>query len=442
MEKNIKIGFYEWDKTDEPTKRRIMRRAQADIDALLPKIQPIIDNVRNNGDSALIEYAQKFDNATITNIKVSAEEFIDARETLDPDVKAAIDHCAGNVKKFHLEQMRRMEQEREWMFEVEPGVWAGEKITPISSVGLYVPGGKNQYPSAVYMLGIPAKLAGVEKITMTTPPRADGKIGDALLYAAEVSGVTDIYKAGGAQAIAALAYGTQTIPAVKKVLGPGSPFVAGAKQALSGIIDAGMPAGPSESIILCDETADPHNTVLDVLNEGEHGPDSAALLVTHDKALANFVCEHLAIEINKLPEPQRGWLSKNMASYSGIILTASMQASIDFCNDYATEHLLLKVQNPDDIMPQLMNAGEILIGENTPSSFGNYGIGVNHVLPTSGHAHTYSCTSIWDFLKRTSLAKMNANGFNALQKSVTTLTDYEAFPAHGNAIRDRKVKNR
>jgi len=437
----MKIGFYEWAKTDEATQKRIMRRSEADIEALSSQIRPILDNVRDKGDTALFEYAAKFDKADIQNIKVTDEEFAQAHENLDRDVKAAIDLCAGNVRRFHEEQIRRMEKDRDWLFEVEAGVWAGEKITPISSVGLYVPGGKNQYPSAVYMIGIPATLAGVETVAMTTPPRPDGKIGDALLYAAQISGVKNVYKVGGAQAIAALAYGTQTIPAVKKVLGPGSPYVAAAKKALSGIIDAGMPAGPSESIILCDESADPHNTVLDILNEGEHGPDSAALLVTHDKTLADYVLKHLPIEINKLPEPQRGWLIENMASYSGIILTQNLEASIDFCNEYATEHLLVKVSNPEVTVPKIKNAGEILIGENTPSSFGNYGIGVNHVLPTGGNAHTYSCTSIWDFLKRTSIAKMNPEGFNALRQSVTVMTDYEGFPAHGNVIRDRNIKN-
>ena len=435
----MKIGFYRLSDIDQKTYNRIMRRAQADIDAVTEQVRPIIEDIHQNGDKALIQYAKKFDKAELAILKVTEEEFQEARQTLDPKVKAAIDHCAGNVRKFHGEQMRRVELEREWMFEVEKGVFAGEKITPISSVGLYVPGGKNQYPSAVYMLGIPATLAGVKNIAMVTPPRPNGKIGDALLYAAEVSGIKNIYKTGGAQAIAALAYGTQTIPAVKKVLGPGSPYIAAAKEILGGIIDPGMPAGPSESIILCDETADPHNTVLDILNEAEHGPDSAALLVTHDKAFAKNVHQRLPDAINDLPEPQRGWLIKNMANYSGVVLTSSMEESIQFCNEYATEHLLLKVKNPDDIMPKLLNAGEILIGEMTPSSFGNFGIGINHVLPTGGNAHTYSCTSVWDFLKRTSLSRMTPEGFNALKDDDTTICDYEGFPAHGNVIHQRKL---
>jgi histidinol dehydrogenase len=435
----MKIGFYRLSGIDKETHNRLMKRSQADIEGVMEQVRPIIADVRQNGDEALIQYAKKFDKAALASLKVTEEEFQEARQTLDPKVKAAIDHCAGNVRKFHGEQMRRVELEREWMFEVEKGVFAGEKITPISSVGLYVPGGKNQYPSAVYMLGIPATLAGVKNIAMVTPPRPNGKIGDALLYAAEVSGIKNIYKTGGAQAIAALAYGTQTIPAVKKVLGPGSPYIAAAKEILGGIIDPGMPAGPSESIILCDETADPHNTVLDILNEAEHGPDSAALLVTHDKAFAKNVHQRLPDAINDLPEPQRGWLIKNMANYSGVVLTSSMEESIQFCNEYATEHLLLKVKNPDDIMPKLLNAGEILIGEMTPSSFGNFGIGINHVLPTGGNAHTYSCTSVWDFLKRTSLSRMTPEGFNALKDDDTTICDYEGFPAHGNVIRQRKL---
>ena len=437
----MEIGFYKLSEINSETYDRLLRRAQADIDDVTEQVRPIIEDVRQNGDEALIRYAKKFDKAELTQLKVTPEEFEEARQTLDPDVKTAIDHCAGNVRKFHAEQMRRVELEREWMMEVEKGVFAGEKVTPISSVGLYVPGGKNQYPSAVYMLGIPATIAGVQHIAMVTPPRCDNKIGDALLYAAEISGIKNIYKVGGAQAIAALAYGTQSIAPVKKVLGPGSPYVAAAKHILSNIIDPGMPAGPSESIILCDDTANPHNTVLDILNEAEHGPDSAALLVTHDEALAKDVHQRLPDAINALPEPQRGWLKYNMAHYSGVILTQSMEESIEFCNNYATEHLLLKVKNPDDIMPKLVNAGEILIGEMTPSSFGNFGIGINHVLPTGGNAHSHSCTSVWDFLKRTSLSRMTPEGFNALKDSVTTICDYEGFPAHANVIRQRILKN-
>lgn len=433
----MNIGFYRWNKTDATTKARIMRRSESNIDSVMDDVRPIIERVKNEGDAALIHYAKKFDQADLKSLKVTQAEFETARQTIDPSVKAAIDHCVKNVRQFHQEQINRMETERQWMTEVEPGVFAGEKITPIASVGLYVPGGKNLFPSVMYMLCIPAMLAQVPTIAVTTPCDKDGKIGDALLYAAEICGVTDIYKVGGAQAIAALAYGTQTIPAVKKVLGPGSPYVAAAKQILGGVIDSGMPAGPSESIILCDGTANAHNTVLDVLNEAEHGPDSAALLVTASEKLANDVYALLPNAINSLPEPQRGWIKTNMESYSGIVLTDTMEEAIHFCNEYAVEHLLLKVQNPDNVIAKINNAGEIIIGESSTISLANFGIGGNNVLPTGGNAATHSCTSIWDFLKRVSLVKTTKEGFNGLKDSVITLSDYEGFPAHSDSIRKR-----
>lgn len=435
----MNIGFYKWSDIDAATKERLLRRGQAEIDDVSAKVRPILDDVRSRGDAALLEYARKFDKADLKSLKVSSAEFEAARESVDPKLKAALDRCAANVRKFHEEQMRRVEQS--WMVEIETGVMAGEQVTPVTSVGLYVPGGKNLFPSSLYMLAIPAVVARVPQIILMTPPRPDGSISDVILYAAEISGVTEIYKVGGAQAIAAMAYGTQTIPRVHKVLGPCSPYGAAAKQLLGGLINPGMPAGPSEAIILCDESADPDNTILDVLNEAEHGPDSAGLLITHDKALAEYVHKGLATSIAALPEPQKSYLETNMASYSGVILTGSLDQSIDVCNLYAPEHVVLKVRDAEKLLPRLTNAGEILIGENSPSSLGNYGIGVNHVLPTGGMAHSYSCTSVWDYLKRTSLAKVNAQGLNALKPAVIAMTDYEGFPAHGNVLRQRKIYN-
>lgn len=435
----MNIGFYKWSETDASVKKRLLDRAQADIADITEKVRPILEAVRVRGDDALLEFARNFDKADLKSLKVTEEEFAAARQSIDPALKTALERCIANVRKFHEEQMRRVEET--WMVEIEPGVWAGEQVTPITSVGLYVPGGKNLFPSSLYMLAVPAVVAKVEQIIMLTPPRQDGSVSDVLLVAAELSGVKNIYKVGGAQAIAAMAYGTQTVPKVHKVLGPCSPYGAAAKQMLGGLINPGMPAGPSEAIILCDGSADPDNTILDVLNEAEHGPDSAGLLVTHDKTLAEYVHKGLAKAIEKLPEPQRGYLATNMQSYSGVILTDSLAQSIEVTNLYAAEHVLLKVRNPDDVLPKILNAGEILIGENSPSSLGNYGIGANHVLPTGGMAHSYSCTSVWDFLKRTSIAKVNAQGLNALKPAVTAMADYEGFPAHGNVLRQRKIYN-
>lgn len=414
-----------------------MRRSGADISAVEEAVAPIIADVETRGDAALIDYAAKFDGAQITSIKATQEEFDAAEAALDDDLKAAIQHCAANVRKFHEEQMRRVEEP--WMIEIEPGVEAGEQVTPIDSVGLYVPRGKGAFPSALYMLAIPAVIAGVKDIAIVSPPTPEGTADDATLYTARLCGVENVYKVGGAQAIAALAYGTESVPKVRKVLGPGSPYVAAAKRLLSDTLDPGMPAGPSESIVLADESADPHNTILDILNEAEHGEDSAALLVTHSEELARYVVQNIANVIDELPEPHRAICHKVMGDYGGIIQTSSLEESIAVSNEYAPEHLHLKVADPDAAVPLLKNAGEILIGEYTPSSLGNYGIGVNHVLPTGGWAHTYSCTSVWDFLKRTSISRCTREGFEALKNSVTTMTDYENFPAHGKVLRDRKV---
>lgn len=419
-----------------------MRRAQADIDSVCKVVAPIIDSVKLRGDDALRDYAQQFENSTITNIKASAEEFDAAGDALDQDLKAAIQKCVANVKKFHEEQMRRVEEP--WMIEIEPGVWAGEQVNTIDSVGLYIPRGKGAFPSALYMLAIPAVIAGVREIAIVTPPTPDGGVDAATLYTARLCGVENVYKCGGAQGIAALAYGTESVPKVRKVLGPGSPYVAAAKRLLSDIMDPGMPAGPSESIVLADETADPDNTILDILNEAEHGKDSGALFVTHDEKLALYVQENMPDVIDSLPQPHRDICAHVMSgdgdeSYGGIILTESSEDSIAFTNEYAPEHLHLKIKDADKRLGELKHAGEILVGEYTPSSLGNYGIGVNHVLPTGGWAHTYSCTSVWDFLKRTSISRCDKKGFANLKDAVCTMTDYEGFPAHGEVLRRRKV---
>lgn len=428
------VNVFRWQDMDQATRARILRRSQETIDDVVDKVRPIIEDVEHHGDDALIRYAQKFDGASLTpaTLKVSEAEFELAKNRLDPTLKAAIDRCAGNVKRFHEAQMQRVD--RHWMVEVETGVFAGEKVTPISSVGLYVPRGKNAFPSAMYMLSIPAVLAGVPEIAVVTPPRPDGAADDASLYAAHISGIRNVYKVGGAQAIAALAFGTETVPAVRKVLGPGSPYVAAAKMLLASQLDPGMPAGPSESIVLCDGTANPDTTVYDLMNEAEHGPDSASLLVTHDQALAQKIADALPAAIATVPQPQRGWLETVFSGYGGIILTRSLEESIEVANLYAPEHLLLKVAHPGDVTPKLNNCGEILIGEWTAFTLGNYGTGVNHVLPTGGWAHTYSCTSVWDFLKRTSLSEVTQQGFADLASQVKTLTDYEGFPVHGKVL--------
>jgi histidinol dehydrogenase len=273
-----------------------------------------------------------------------------------------------------------------------------------------------------------------------TPPTPEGRVDDASLFTAEVCGVKDVFKVGGAQAIAALAYGTQTVPKVSKVLGPGNSYVAAARRLLADVINPGMPAGPSEAIILADDSAHVSNTARDLLNEAEHGPDSASLLVTHSEALAAAVAGILPAIIDELPEKRREFCAKGFSTYGGIVITRSLEESIAFCNEYAVEHLQLKVRNPERVVHKLLHVGEILIGEYTPIALGNFGIGVNAVLPTGGHARTWSATSIWDYLKRTTLAMNTRAGFDHLKGPVVTVSDYEGFPAHSNAITKRETE--
>ena len=435
----MKINFYEWNKTPIEIKEKVLKRSEADIADVESSALKIIQDVKANGDAALVKYAKLYDKAEsldVSSIKATKEDFVRAEKNLPQDIKDAIKRCAGNVRIHHEAQMKHTE--KRWIEEVETGVFAGEQINPIPSIGIYVPRGKGSFPSVMYMLCTPAVVAGVKDIHVCTPPTPEGDVDDASLYAAQICGVKNVYKSGGAQAIAAFAYGTETIPKVHKVSGPGSPYVAVAKRLLSNEIDPGMPAGPSEALIVADKTANPHNTALDVINEAEHGPDSASILVTDSRELAEKVRELLPDLINALPDPRDEFCKASFSKYGGIVLVDNLDEMIEFSNQYAVEHLHLKVENPNEVLPRLQNTGEILIGENTPIVAGNFGIGVNAILPTGRHAMTSSCTSIWDFLKRTSIAYCTEKGMNAIKGDVLKLADYEGFPGHADVLRKRK----
>jgi len=432
----MKINVWSLSTLDSREKARILKRAETDISAALDIVRPIIEDVRVNGDDALRKYALKFDKADIKgSLKAQDEDFDAAYKALDTDVIDAIKSCAENVKIHHEQQMQRVE--REWMDAVKPGIFAGEKVTPIPSTGLYVPRGKGAFPSVMYMLCTPAIVAGVKNIAVCTPPTEDGGIDAASLVAADICGVRDVYKAGGAQAIAALAYGTQSVPRVTKVSGPGNPYVSAAKRLLSHIMDPGMPAGPSEAIILTDHSADPWNTALDLINEAEHGPESASILVTTSKELAEKVQNFLPEILADLPAQRRDFCMQSLSLYGGIMICETLDEAIDFCNEYAVEHLLVKVENPEESVDKLVNTGEILIGESTPIVMGNFGIGINAVLPTGGHALTQDCTSVWAFLKRTSLSYVTPQGYQSLKSPVERLARYEGFDGHADVISKR-----
>jgi histidinol dehydrogenase len=434
------IHFYELSSMGAAERTRLLRRAEIQIDELIERVRPILEGVRQRGDEALLEYTERFDRVQLTadRLRVSRAEIEQAHQKLDLLVREAIEQAIGNVRAFHERQMPH----EQWFTEVSPGVMAGEKVTPISSVGLYVPRGKGAFPSVMYMLATPASIAGVPRIVVCTPPGPGGEVDPATLVAADLCGVHEIYRVGGAQAVAALAYGTASIARVHKITGPGSGFVTAAKRLLYGTVDVGLPAGPSEAITLADASAEPELIARDLLIEAEHGPDSSSLLVTDSRPLAEAVLALLPDKLAALPAWRQAFcrtVFEDAKGTGGIILAATMDEAVDFVNEYAPEHLEVQVREPFALLPQLKNAGEILIGRYTPFCTGNYCVGTNAVLPTGGFAHTYSCTSVYDFLKRTGIAYVTQEGYPTVSETTRRLADFEGFPAHANAVTARPV---
>lgn len=432
------IHFYELATMDEARRARLLRRAEMQIDELIERVRPIVQAVRERGDEALVEFSERFDHVQLTpaQLRVSREEIERAHRVLDPAVREALEHAIRNIRAFHQQQMPH----EQWFYQVAPGVMAGEQITPISSVGLYVPRGKGAFPSVMYMLATPASIAGVPRIVVCTPPGSGGEIDPASLVAADLCGVHEIYRVGGAQAIAALAYGTRSIPRVHKITGPGSGFVSAARRLLYGTVDVGLPAGPSEAITLADETASPELLARDLLIEAEHGPDSSSLLVTTSRDVAEAVIALLPEKMAALPAWRRAFVQTVFEApegTGGIVLAADMREAVAFVNEYAPEHLEVQVREPFALLPELKNAGEILLGSNTPFCTGNYSLGTNAVLPTGGFAHTFSCTSVFDFLKRTGIAYLTREGYESLSETTRRLAEFEGFPAHANAVTAR-----
>jgi histidinol dehydrogenase len=427
------INFHELAKLSPEQRAALHKRTESDLSNFEIKVRPIIEAVRSEGDEALARFAREFDKAPVQAGDIGATEadFTAAEKALDPAVRDAMEFAADSIRKFHQHQM----PEEMWLQEVRPGVFGGDRSSPIPSVACYVPRGKGAFPSAALMLSIPAVVAGVEDIIIITPPGPNGKIDDATLVAARMAGVSKVYKAGGAQGIAAVAYGTQTIPKVAKVVGPGSPWVAAAKRLVSHLIDTGSPAGPSEVIVLADDTVDGRLAALDLLVEAEHGPDSSAYLVTWSARVANEAMGAIP-EYWKLMGEQRVSFSSTVlgGAMGGIVLARDEEDAIAFCNEYAPEHLEVLAKEPFNYLGRLKHAGEILLGEHTPSTLGNYVIGPNHCLPTGGWAKTSSAVSVFDFLKRTSIAHVTSRGYPELAKHARVLATYEGFDAHANAV--------
>lgn len=434
-----KISFHDLSKLSRDARDRLLRRTEADLSSYEEKVKPIIAAVRGEGDEALARFARDFDKSPVTADAIAAteEDFARAGKTLDPQVREALAFMAVNIRKFHEAQ----KPEEMWFNEIRPGVFAGDRTTAIPSVACYIPRGKGAFPSSVLMQSIPAKVAGVKEICIITPPGPDGHIDDATLVAARMAGVTKVFKAGGAQGIAAVAYGTQTVPKCTKVVGPGSPWVGAAKRLVSHLIDVGTPAGPSELIVLADGTADGRLAGLDLIIESEHGPDSSAFLVTWDAKVAQDAMDAIPEFWAQMGEQRVAYSSTVLCGpMGGIVLARDEQEAIDFCNDYAPEHLGVHSDEPFQYLGRLENAGEILLGRHTPPTLGNFTIGVNHVLPTSGWAKTGSPLTVHDFMKRTSVAYVTGKGYPELAKHAEVIARYEGFDGHANAVSETRAR--
>jgi histidinol dehydrogenase len=428
----------------------LKKRSRLDIEGLLSSVKPIVEDVRDRGDAAVLEYTARFDGVRLSaaDLKVSEGEIKRAYGQVSAEALDAFRQSARNARRFQERSM----PEGMWLTEIVKGVLVGQRITPIESVGLYVPGGKGDFPSVMLMLGICAKVAGVKKVVACTPPSPpsippnsggevptpEGSVNSGTLVAADLAGVTEIYKIGGAQAIAAMAFGTETVPRVDKIVGPGSPYVMAARQLVTGFVDLGNVAGPSEAIILADGEADPRNVALDLLIQGEHGEDAASLLVTHSHELIERVQKALPELLAELPDEQRQICETVLSRYGGAVLTESLAQSIDFVNDYAPEHLQLAVQNPFAVLARIRNAGTILLSQRTTFTFGDFSLGPTNVIPTGGFARVQSPVSVHDFLKHNSVCYvLDYTGFDALAESSAAFAEYEGFPAHAMAVRRR-----
>lgn len=388
----------------------------------------ILSNVRDRGDEAVLDYTARFDGVALTpdTMDVTEQEIAAAYEKISPELLTIIRHAIANIREYHILQKRTS-----W-FDTKEGIFLGQKITPLASVGVYVPGGKAVYPSSVLMNVIPAKVAGVKNIVMVTPPSKTGEISPNVLVAAKEAGVDRIIKVGGAQAIAALAYGTETIPKVDKIVGPGNIFVALAKKAVYGNVSIDSVAGPSEILVLADETANPRFIAADLLSQAEHDEMASAILVTTSEELAQKVSVEIDRFVAMLPRTEI--IQKSLDNYGYLLVADSMKDAIDAANDIASEHLEILTANPFETMTYIQNAGAIFLGEYSSEPLGDYFAGPNHILPTNGTAKFFSPLNVDDFIKKSSVISYSRAALEPVYKEITTFAEAEGLTAHANSI--------
>jgi histidinol dehydrogenase len=412
----------EWDE--------LLKRPYVDNRAVLESVQQILNAVRQHGDEALRSFIKKFDGAEPDQLEVDAAEIENAGAALSPELKQSILRAKKNIELFHRAQL-----DEGRIIEPMPGIQCWRRAVGIERVGLYIPGGTAPLFSTVLMLAIPARLAGCKEIILCTPCGKEGNIHPAILFAAQVTGVTRIFKIGGAQAIAAMAFGTATVPAVYKIFGPGNQYVTAAKQLvqMQGVaID--MPAGPSEVCVLADETANPSYVAADLLSQAEHGADSQVLLVTSNEAVASRVKEEVEIQLNELPRKE---LAVKALANSKAVVLSSMDEMISLVNTYAAEHLILSCADADSISEKITNAGSVFIGHYSPESVGDYASGTNHTLPTNGFARAYSGVSVDSFVKKITYQKLSKEGLEAIADTVMNMAEAEGLQGHARAVKIR-----
>lgn len=412
----------------------LCQRPQMELEYLDSSVKNTLARVKKSGDEALKELTKQFDQVHLNQLQVTDEEVKKAIEEVSESLKNAIHAAASNITKFHAAQKKD-----DLKVETQPGVTCWRKGVAIQKVGIYIPGGSAPLFSTVLMLAIPAKLAGCEEVILCTPPDKEGKINSAILFAASITGVKKIFKVGGAQAIAAMAYGTATIPAVNKIFGPGNQFVTKAKQLINQegtAID--MPAGPSEVLVIADESANPSFIAADLLSQAEHGADSQVVLVTLNKAIVEATQKELTQQLSKLPRVE---VAQQALKNSLAIVFNSSDALVDYVNAYAPEHLIINTTDCDSIAEKIINAGSIFLGPYSPESVGDYASGTNHTLPTNGCAKAYSGVSLDSFMKYITIQKLTKEGLNALGPVVEEMAEAEQLRGHAEAIRIRRKKN-
>ena len=424
--------------TKESTKdilENLLKRSPNNYGKFEAAVADILANVKEKGDEALFSYTKEFDKVEVTpeTIRVTEAEIEEAYKAVDASLLEVIRKALVNIRNYHEKQ-----RQNSWFTSTENGTMLGQKVTPLNRVGVYVPGGKAVYPSSVLMNIVPAKVAGVPHIVMTTPPGKDGKVNPSTLVAAKEAGADEIYKVGGAQAIGALAYGTESIPKVDKIVGPGNIYVALAKKAVYGYVSIDAIAGPSEILVIADETANPRFVAADLLSQAEHDELASAILVTTSEELAKKVSDETDKFIKELSRGEI--IQKSLDNYGYILVTDTMDEAIETANEIASEHLEIQTKNPFDVMTKIRNAGAIFIGEYASEPLGDYFAGPNHVLPTNGTAKFFSPLSVDDFIKKSSIISYSENALRAIHEDIEAFATAEHLTAHANSIKVRFEK--